>query len=111
MLTLQQRIKRMCEEQKFVTFYNGYSGRSMYGRSCVGVTGTRQDCIAVIAELIKDSMNEIAAGEETYVLDRYNDEVDTLLGFQTDSMGYDTIIYWPKLEEIQSPELDEPDNG
>ncbi len=101
--TLQQRLKDAVEnmggDADEVSFYNGYSGRGMYGRKCVGITGSMGDCLSVLGELIKEAKEE--AG--------FDDMVDTLLGFRQDSMGRDVILYWPELEDIEEDEWQEDD--
>ena len=87
-----------------VCFRNDYSGRAMYGRSCVGVTGSRSDCQAVIAEaIIRASIDsqKVQAGSSREETDEcFRQLVAELLNFQQDSMGMDIILYWPNLQPI-----------
>jgi hypothetical protein len=56
--------------------YEEYSGRGMYGKKCVGITTNKP------MEVI-----ETAA--------QYG-----ITGAVTDSMGMDTIVYWPKIQYV-----------
>lgn len=88
-------------------FRNNYSGRGMYGRSCVGITGSKEDCQALIAEVIKEARYR----EDS--LD-FGELVDAVLDYSQDSMGLDVIIYWPHIKPIEErePEFDgQPDEA
>jgi hypothetical protein len=89
---LQKVIRETCEESGEVQFHNEYGGRGMYGKLCVGISGPKGLCIAVIAAVLKH-----ANGNED---EDFSDTVDMLLSFQQDQMGMDVILYWPELEPI-----------
>jgi len=89
-MSLQALIKDAAECADEVSFYNGYSGRCMYGRRCIGITGSMLNCMAVIGEVIKSMKDD----------EDFEDAVDTLLNFSTDGMGLDIIVYWRELEDI-----------
>ena len=95
-----EAIARLLEEyaEQFgeVSFYNDYSGRGMYGRKCVGLSGSLRDCMQVIAEVIKDA----------HLCEQlnFNDVVDTLLDAQQDSMGRGVILYWPEITALEEPQ-------
>ena len=89
-MSLQELIKDAAECADEVTFRNGYSGRGMYGKKCVGIVGTMINCMAVIAEVIKTCKDD----------EDFDEAVDTLLQFTTDNMGWDVIVYWEELEDI-----------
>lgn len=73
------------------TYRVAYSGRGMYGESCVGiVTNDLLELGAVIAESIED--------EEL--------RKELISNSRTDSMGYDTIVYWTR---VTCPDADEDD--
>jgi len=59
--------------------YRGYSGRGMYGDTCIGITGNATKIIET-------------AGEHG------------IKGAITDSMGLDDIVYWPKYPDDQRDE-------
>lgn len=70
----------MNEIEKFAESYGelyvGYSGRGMFGRTCLGVVIPREKFYEAKAEAIKSP---------------------SLRGFCTDSMGLDYILYWPEV--------------
>ena len=107
MLTLQQRLKTACRESGEVEFYNGYSGRCMYGKTCVGISGTRSDCMRVISAVMQD----IAAANGAHGVLQVGKWFDTLLAFDMDNLGRDMILYWPQLREIETQAADDTDNG
>lgn len=76
----------------------GYSGRGMFGRKCLGITGSISDLVSFTTEAVRqDEYNEASADESP--------EAQALHGFvryiedvSTDSMGLDSIFYWPDVE-------------
>lgn len=71
--------------------YLDYSGRSMYGRACPGIIGGLGTFAVFMAQV--GYMNAESDGVETWV------DVEELGRMaRTDSMGYDTIYYFPELE-------------
>jgi hypothetical protein len=93
MPTLQQRLRAACIDSGEVSYYSDYSGRSMYGRNCVGISGLRKDCMKVISEVMQD----IAAANGAHGVLQVGEWFDTLLDFDMDNMGRDMILYWPNL--------------
>jgi hypothetical protein len=69
-----------------------YSGRGMYGRSCVGVVIPRGESLIRIGVVLGAALGDDALDLEE----------------RTDSMGLDTIVYWPSLRwpdgSVQSDE-------
>jgi hypothetical protein len=64
------KIRYIAEEYGW-KFTEGYSGRGMYGRTCVGiVTESPNDCIAAVG----------------------------IKGAQLDNMGMKYIVYWPNVK-------------
>ncbi len=86
-----------------VNFRESYSGRGMYGKECVGITGSQADCRKVIAMVINDAYDSVQpdASEEDF---DFRGMVEALLDWEQDSMGYDVILYW---REVQHEEVDE----
>lgn len=72
-----------------------YSGRSMYGRTCVGVTGSSSDINSVIAGVIMELSDLAVEGPDAR--DQMREHIETLLNYAQDSMGMDRIYYWPGL--------------
>lgn len=71
-----------------------YSGRAMYGASCVGVVGSPGSGMRFAFELL-DKIRETNSEENGLDLDELK---DVLSDVRTDSMGLDMITYWPKLQ-------------
>jgi hypothetical protein len=73
-----------------------YSGRGMYGKTCVGIVVDDVDLLelgAAIAETIEDEELRKAL----------------ISGSRTDSMGYSTIVYWSRVTCSDAPEEDDED--
>jgi hypothetical protein len=71
-----------------------YSGRGMYGNVCVGIVASDLlELGAAIAETVED--------EEL--------RKELLSNSRTDSMGYDTIVYWTRVTCSDAPEEDDED--
>lgn len=66
-----------------------YSGRAMYGQTCIGLTGTTADLVRFVV-YARDVLNDT---EMTFA----GDAVDLLSAVASDSMGHDKIFYWPAL--------------
>jgi len=77
-----------------------YSGRGMYGRTCFGFTGNVRTLAAFFTQL------GFAAGQKVAEDGSRCDELETLIDvlageLTTDSMGLDTIFYFPRVEVIR----------
>jgi hypothetical protein len=69
-----------------------YSGRCMYGRSCLGIDG---DMSVIMANLLSTAM-ELAANGQLHSFDRA--EISDAIGnMRTDSMGRGIIVYFPDI--------------
>ena len=88
---LLQVIKSQAEYYG-VSYRADYSGRGMYGRSCVSISGSRMDCMVVIGEVIKDMSDSVPK-------DEFSDVVDIMLDYSNDSMGLGIVLYWPYISE------------
>ncbi len=71
-----------------------YSGRGMYGDNCVGI---------VVSDLLElgAALSRIVEDEEL------RDEL--ISNSRTDSMGYDTIVYWPRVTCSDADEDEDED--
>ncbi len=63
--------------------YENYSGRGMYGETCVGITTDNPIMVAYCAGLVAGEAR--AEGDDSWD--------DFELPTRTDSLGFDTIIY------------------
>lgn len=94
-----QSIIKANATQEGVTYHKGYSGRGMYGRSCIGISGSRRECNAVIKACIVELHNEAQ--------DESNDDVDydfemaleLIFDYSADIMGCGMIVYWPGMQD------------
>jgi hypothetical protein len=115
MQRLQENIKEVCESSGNATFYNHYSGRGMYNRTCVGIVGdSLRDCQRVIAEVIKDAAGRVSrvareSKDPDYSttdenleesMDAFDTDVDRLMNTSMDSMGQGVILYWVELDPL-----------
>ncbi|MBF6332459.1 hypothetical protein [Nocardia transvalensis] len=71
--------------------YLNYSGRGMFGATCVGVVVERSGhaglFVMALAEALADA-NDTSAFEEA---------AELFANQREDAMGLDTIVYWPNL--------------
>lgn len=84
--------------------YFNYSGRGMYGRTCFGVVVPRSTssfdvAMSIIADMINTDQNQ----------SDINEIMEALSEAREDSLGLDTILYFPNLQidRIQSDIEDE----
>ena len=100
-MTKIQQVLQECANYRDgdVHFRNSYSGRMMYGKSCVGITGSFDNCMAVIADTISALAAELFDSDD-HEFHKFDDYVSTLMRFRMDSMGLDSIVYWPDLEPL-----------
>ena len=123
MIPLQKQLADACRDYLEdvgleVDFRSSYSGRGMYGRQCVGITGRDRDCRELIAKVIcgmREDLKSVQLGSSEEENDRVFDEaVGILLNYDWDSMGMGgVILYWPQLEvlpeEMMRDDRDEDD--
>lgn len=97
--TLGVTIQEISESMD-VDFRDDYSGRGMYGETCVGVVGSPSELMDVIIEVIKVLANDMvnAIEHNPYApLDDFEKAVDKLFSYRTGHMGMDMIFYWPDI--------------
>ena len=96
------------EDIEDVRFRKDYSGRGMYGRTCVGISGPHGQCMTVIGEAIiqagLDSQRVQLGSSREETDEIFRQTVNTLLDFCQDSMGMGVIYYWPELQNITADE-------
>lgn len=82
---LAQAIKKAADEfGPDVQFRNGYSGRGMYGSQCVALVGSFNQVMGTLA-LVEEVDDRITLAEDA----------------QMDTMGYDVVMYWSRVEPIE----------
>lgn len=83
-----------------VTFYADYSGRGMYGDTCIGfVTGELNRFLLEFGAFFNES-NSLS-----FDIGPFAERI------RTDNMGYDTIVYFPGITApaLEDEEEEEPD--
>lgn len=72
--------------------YRTYSGRGMYGDTCLGVTFAHGDVLRFLYALMF-----VHRGQGADPDDIVEDIAEIMDGTRTDSMGYSTLHYWPSI--------------
>lgn len=76
-----------------------YSGRGMYGETCLGITFDDYGQLATfLVELTGLFAETTMDDEEPCVYDVIQPARDLARKLRTDSMGYQVIAYWPGIE-------------
>jgi hypothetical protein len=126
-LMFQEALTEFTERECDSVHVRDYSGRAMYGRKCLAVTGSHSDCMKAIAYAINAVHDTIVEWElqqqladadpheesEHAIADPdidFADFVQTAMDFRQDSMGLDVVIYWERTEYVDN-ESDEDDDG
>jgi len=80
-MTNEQLVEKICRIAKArgLMPYRGYSGRMMFGATCIGFYGDHGPCMAA-AEFIKQK---------------------TGLSYRYDNLALDTICYFPGVEDVE----------
>jgi len=84
-----ERVRELFEDAQYEAF--AYSGRGMYGDRCLAVTTDSPGGAAQAVLDVVQACAENGAAEDVLEL------VRLLRGSRTDSMGRDTVVYWPGL--------------
>lgn len=88
-MTVADGIRKFVDENPQYKLYEGYSGRGMFGRKCLGVVVSHGD-----------SFMEFLMNLTRYL--EQNDIEDTNLdleGVSYDDLGLDTIVYFVNIRE------------
>lgn len=88
-MKVAELIKSFCEENsEQYSIYEGYSGRFMFGRRCVGIVVKHgysyMDMLVKLTQYLDKNECE--------------DEELELEGVSVDELGIDIIVYFPKIE-------------
>lgn len=93
-----------------VTVSDDYSGRFMYGKTCVAVKGGSVEIQCLFKAVLLDyhqswveAENQRMIGNDDAAPDiLYEDLLDLLLvDHKTDSMGLGIVVYWPKWQHTE----------
>lgn len=86
-MTVEEAIKNFISENEQYELYENYSGRGMFGRTCLGVIVQRND-----------SFMDFIINLTKYMDDYDVDDIDFKLeGATYDNLGLDTIVYFPNI--------------
>ena len=95
MFEINEILMLFCETSLEYTLRADYSGRDMFGRECIGIVC--QDALSMMADLTE----YIASFDEIL-------NIRQALGrICTDSMGMDTIVYFPDITNQKRREREE----
>lgn len=97
-----------------------YSGRGMFGRTCLAITGSVSQCQQLLAEALKEGFRDVCqlmsseslkGGQSALLMaqiEHETDEYDTALGhafnYAQDQMGLDVVWYWPNIKWVEVDE-------
>lgn len=84
-----------CAADEDIEFRNDYSGRCMYGKRCVGVV---TDDLSKFLEFFAHLVRELDGDDEETPRD-----ANRINGVREDSMGRQTIYYWPEIQPEGEP--------
>jgi hypothetical protein len=73
-MVIREKIISKAKELR-LNIYHDYSGRGMFGKTCLGVVGAMQDLDTLLSEIKGSSQ-----------------------GLRKDNMGMDYVYYWPGIE-------------
>lgn len=72
-----------------------YSGRGMNGKTCLAVIVDREDnAVTMFAELLEQAKPDDSSMDTLAVLEVIQ---EAMRDHRTDSMGRDTVVYWPSI--------------
>lgn len=90
MMTVKEAIENFVNENEQYSLYENYSGRCMFGRTCLGVV-VRQN----------DSFMDFLMKLTKYMDNNEVEDTDfSLEGVSYDALGLDTIVYFPNIGGI-----------
>lgn len=85
-----------------------YSGRGMYGKECLAVTGSSSELRDLFKEVILDAANlEVILDAANLFVDdgfdlyEFQDIVDSCFEYSQDSMGCDVVYYWRNISFVE----------
>jgi hypothetical protein len=71
-----------------------YSGRGMFGKSCVGVVA--DDPFSLLSEITQEILRDDMLSLDV-TMPLMTEWLEIMANTTTDSMGFSTIIYWPSI--------------
>lgn len=90
-----------------VEFRTNYSGRGMYGRSCLAVVFSADTVPAKLQMILNLVLGTVQTGDTSDQLFSIDDVMDLMDGgpaARIDSLGSDQVIYWPRVRVAEAVE-------
>jgi hypothetical protein len=81
-----------------VSFRDDYSGRGMYNRECIAISGKLSHCEMAIAEMVKLCHELEMENNLPFEFDTAIDELITNRSY--DNMGRGVVMYWARLKKV-----------
>lgn len=86
-MTVEEAIRNYVDENEGYEIYENYSGRCMFGRTCLGVVVHQND-----------SFMDFLMKLTKYMDDNEVEDTDfSLEGVAYDNLGLDTVVYFPNI--------------
>jgi hypothetical protein len=100
-------IRDTAAQMDGASFYASYGGRGMFGKQCIGLSGSRTECNVVVGEVLKQLMLEAFSSDPDSDVECEHQDVrmqwvDALLNSSEDQLGLGMIVYWPKIPPIDN---------
>jgi hypothetical protein len=94
-MRLQKVLKNIKLEEGFEYSIHSYSGRNMYGKSCLAITG-----------------NDINLFNLGFLIREYgeNETYENIFCNKIDNMGLGIVVYWPYIEFIEENSEEEEED-
>lgn len=87
-----------------VRLLKGYSGRGMYGKTCIGITGSNGECRAVLAaaaaEAAFDSQTVQLGSSREETNEYLRQMLELFMNYHSDNMGLGVVLYWPSQQAM-----------
>lgn len=103
------KLKQFIEDAGFDTRF--YSGRAMYGKTCLAFTiGRGESEMSATAQVMREAADAVTEDDDMLV----DDAADAFMSARSDSMGLGTVIYFPDIEwtgDESEPEQDGEEDG
>lgn len=101
MVWMYEVLQQACEDAALETL--NYSGRGMYGKKCLGVTGDEglgplAMSFRIVSGLVRMVDMFVDSSEKTFKKEDLDELLEHMESAQSDSMGRSTVLYFPQLE-------------
>ena len=90
-MTVEEAIRKYVDENEQYSIYENYSGRGMFGRTCLGVIVQEHDSFMEFLMNLTRYMDANGVEDTNFSLE----------GVAYDNLGLDTIVYFPSIEGVE----------